>query len=64
MNTAFRLKQIAHGGQVLIGENMYQFVKNDVSVSEPFATEIKGKAIPLKVYELLGMRLLKNLNDL
>ena len=56
VNVAFRLQQIAHPEQILIGENVYQYVKNEVVTSQPFETEIKGKTKPVKVYELLRTR--------
>ncbi|MEW6556938.1 MAG: adenylate/guanylate cyclase domain-containing protein [Elusimicrobiota bacterium] len=55
VNVAFRLQQICYPGQVLIGENVYQYVKAEVAVPEPFETEIKGRIKPVKVYELLNV---------
>lgn len=56
VNVAFRLQQICHPEQILIGANVYQYVKDIIKVSTPFETEIKGKTKPAKVYELLEIK--------
>ncbi len=52
VNIAFRLQQIAHPEQILIGENVYEYVKSQIDISEPFETAIKGKTKPVKVYPI------------
>jgi PAS domain S-box-containing protein len=56
VNTAKRIQENAAGGQILISDEVYQQVTDQVEVRmvEPF--QAKGKSQPLSVYEVLRLR--------
>lgn len=55
VNTAKRIQENAKGGQILISEDVFRFVEGQVVVGEPKGVEVKGKAQPVTVYEVLGL---------
>lgn len=56
VNTAARLESRAQRGQILISETMYERVKDKIDVRFVEEMELKGKKIPIKVYEVLSVR--------
>jgi len=56
VNTAARLGQNAKGGQVLISEATYQLVLDEVTVNELEPIKVKGKAEPLRIFEVTDMK--------
>lgn len=55
-NLAARLQTFATEGSVVIGAGTYQLVREHVIVRPLGSPELKGKADPVEVYELLGLR--------
>ncbi|MFA5858478.1 MAG: adenylate/guanylate cyclase domain-containing protein [Elusimicrobiota bacterium] len=53
VNTAKKLQAEAVAGQILLTENTYNLVKNEVKVKGLPPVSMKGKTNPIKVYELL-----------
>ena len=56
VNVAARLEQAAPVHQVLIGELTYQLVRDAVDVDEVEPLSLKGKAQPVRAYQLLAVR--------
>ncbi|MCC7540887.1 MAG: GAF domain-containing protein [Deltaproteobacteria bacterium] len=56
VNTASRLCGVAKAGEILIAENVFQIVKDAVEVVELPPAQVKGKSLPLKVYNVLGFK--------
>jgi adenylate cyclase len=58
MNLAARLEAAnkAYDTLILMGENTYQRVKNDVVAREVDAIRVAGKSMAVSVYELIGLR--------
>ena len=55
-NTAARLQTYAPEGSVVIGERTYELVRGIAEVHGLGGVELKGKAAPTPVYELVGLR--------
>ncbi len=55
-NTAARLEQAAPPDEVLIGEPTLRLVRHAVDVEELEPLELKGKAVPVAAYRLIGLR--------
>jgi class 3 adenylate cyclase len=53
VNTAARLEQAAGPGEVLVGENTYQLVRDAVRVDAVGPLAVKGKAEPVTAYRLV-----------
>jgi adenylate cyclase len=53
VNTSKRICDKAAGGELLISEEVYTPVKDDISVNEPRLLKAKGKKEPIKVYPVL-----------
>ncbi len=45
-----------YGTNIIISDFTYQYVKNYVIVRELDLIRVKGKALPVKIYELMGMK--------
>ena len=45
-----------YGTNIIISEFTYEFVKNDVIVRELDLIRVKGKLLPVKIYELVGLK--------
>ncbi|MCD6554249.1 MAG: response regulator [Anaerolineae bacterium] len=56
VNLAKRLEESAQGGQVLIGANSYQHVRDLVVVRSLPPLTVKGREEPVAVYEVLGLK--------
>lgn len=54
-NTAARLQTYAPEGSVIIGERTYELVRDSVEVRTLGEVELKGKAAPTMVFELIGV---------
>ncbi|MDX1621537.1 MAG: AAA family ATPase, partial [Nitriliruptorales bacterium] len=55
-NVAARLQALAEPGSILISEDTFRLVVNDVEVRAIGATELKGRELPVSVYEVLDVR--------
>ncbi len=54
MNVAARLEKLAEPGQILIGEDTYRLVRNEVDVEPSGRVELRGRSEPLATFLLLG----------
>ncbi len=61
VNLAARLYDQARGGQILISEATYELIKDQFECSFVDTLTVKGKTIPVRVYEILGRKGEKNL---
>jgi PAS domain S-box-containing protein len=55
VNTAKRIQENAKGGQVLISEDVYRLLEGQVVVGNPKGVDVKGKAQPVTVFEVLKL---------
>ncbi len=55
VNTAARLYGVAQGGQIIISESTYAEVKDRFAVNELAPVTVKGKAQPLRSFEVVGV---------
>lgn len=56
VNTAARLESKAAGGEILISEALYERLKDRIDAQFKEETALKGKAFPVKVYSVLGVK--------
>jgi adenylate cyclase len=56
VNTASRLCSRAEAGEIVISKNTYELVKDYFNVEELPPAQVKGKALPLEIYRVLGER--------
>ena len=56
VNLAQRLEVTAHPGQILIDQNTYKFVASKVIAEALEPVQVKGKAKPVAIYELKGLK--------
>lgn len=56
VNLAYRLKDIAKGGQILMGPQTVEQLRGKVKVLELEPQKLKGKSEPIPIYELLEVR--------
>jgi len=56
VNTAARLYNVAAGGQIIISEATHEEVKDEVIVNELQPIMVKGKSMPLRNFEVVGLR--------
>ncbi len=56
VNTAARLEAKAAGGEILISEELYERLKDRIDARFKEETALKGKALPVKVYSVLGVK--------
>ena len=56
VNTAARLESKAAGGEILISEALYERLKDRIDAQFKEDTSLKGKAFPVKVYSVLGVK--------
>lgn len=56
VSTAKRIQENAAAGQILISEDAYKFVKNEVKIRSVDPIQAKGKRHPVKVYELIRLK--------
>ncbi|MCC6874345.1 MAG: GAF domain-containing protein [Sandaracinaceae bacterium] len=57
VNTGARLCSIAKPGEIIISDKTYQEVKDHFEVLELPPTSVKGKSMPLKIYNVVGEKL-------
>jgi adenylate cyclase len=55
VNTAARLYNVAKGGQTIISESTYEEVKDRFIVNELTPVFVKGKTLPLRNFEVIGL---------
>lgn len=55
VNTAARLYNVAKGGQIIISESTYEEVKDRFVVNELSPVYVKGKSLPLRNFEVIGL---------
>jgi adenylate cyclase len=55
VNTAARLYGVAQGGQIIISESTYAEVKDRFAVLELAPVTVKGKSLPLRSFEVVGV---------
>ncbi|MDB5072285.1 MAG: putative Adenylate cyclase, partial [Candidatus Eremiobacteraeota bacterium] len=55
VNTAARLYNVAKGGQIIISESTYEEVKDRFTVNELTPVFVKGKALALRNFEVVGL---------
>jgi adenylate cyclase len=55
VNTAARLYNVAKGGQIIISESTYEEVKDHFVVNELTPVFVKGKALALRNFEVVGL---------
>jgi adenylate cyclase len=55
VNTAARLYNVAKGGQIIISESTYEDVKDHFIVNELTPVFVKGKALALRNFEVVGL---------
>jgi class 3 adenylate cyclase/tetratricopeptide (TPR) repeat protein len=53
VNVAARLQQAAAPGEILLGRETYQLVRDSVSVDEASSLVLKGKRLPVTAYRLI-----------
>jgi class 3 adenylate cyclase len=53
VNTAARLQDMAKPGQIIISENCYEKVKESFKCNQVGSINLKNKANPIMVYEVL-----------
>jgi adenylate cyclase len=56
VNIARRIQENAARNQILISKSAYDRVKKDVVAYPHFPLHVKGKSVPLGVYEVVGLR--------
>lgn len=56
VNTAARIESKAPRGEVLISEVVYEAVKDRIDAEFKEAMQLKGKAEPVKVYKVIGIK--------
>jgi PAS domain S-box-containing protein len=56
VNTAKRIQENSAKNQILLSKDAYERVKNEVSAKLMAAMPVKGKAQPLEVYEVVGLK--------
>jgi len=54
VNLVSRIEAQSLRGQILISENTYQLAKNYILVGEPNQVRVKGKRLPVALFELMG----------
>ena len=55
-NLAARLQTFAAEGSVVIGAGTYDLIRQQAVVRPLGSPQLKGKSLPVEVYELLGLR--------
>jgi adenylate cyclase len=56
VNVAARLYNVAKGGEIVISEATYQEVKDVVEVVEMEPVMVKGKTVPIRIYNIVGLK--------
>lgn len=56
VNTAKRIQENAAKGQILISEDAYKSIKNEIIIRDVAPIQAKGKRHPINVYELIRLK--------
>jgi adenylate cyclase len=56
VNVAARLYNVAKGGEIVISEATYEHVRDLVDVVEMEPVMVKGKSVPIRIYNVTGMK--------
>lgn len=56
VNIAARIEGLSRNMEVIVTENTYNEIKDKVIAIEKGAVSLKGKTMPVKVYEIHGIR--------
>jgi len=56
VNSAKRLEENAEAGQVLMSKAMYGLVEKDVVARSLGSLDVKGRSVPIEVFELIALR--------
>lgn len=56
VNTASRLEGVANANQILISENVFKHINSDIETTSLGSIKVKGKDIPIKTYEVKGVK--------
>jgi class 3 adenylate cyclase len=56
VNTAKRIQENSAANQILISEAAYALVADKIQVNSLGKIQMKGKAEPMQVYEILGLK--------
>ena len=56
VNTAKRLQENSARNQIIISQDAYERVKNDVNVKPISEITVKGRSKPIEVFEVLGLK--------
>jgi class 3 adenylate cyclase len=56
VNTTKRIQENAARNQILITKDAYERVKDQIEVQPNVSLSVKGKAQPIEVYEVLGLK--------
>ena len=60
VNLAARLEDLSESGEILVGENTYRLTQNLFDFTPLAPVKVKGKAEPVNVYRLLGLKELED----
>ncbi|MES2625781.1 MAG: adenylate/guanylate cyclase domain-containing protein [Pseudomonadota bacterium] len=55
VNLASRLSAYCLRGQVLMSENLFRLLQDDVVLGKVYDVQVKGKTLPITTYEVLGL---------
>ena len=56
VNLASRLYNVALGGEIIISQATYEYVRDIVEVTEMEPVMVKGKSAPIRIYNVTGMK--------
>ena len=56
VNTAKRLQENSAKNQIIISREAYERVSNEIEARPITPLEVKGKTVPLDVFEVLGLK--------
>jgi adenylate cyclase len=56
VNVAFRIQGLAEVGEILITEDTYRLVRDQVEVKSREPVAVKGKSEPLRIYQVIGLK--------
>ncbi len=56
VNVAFRIQGLAEAGEILITQETYDLVRDNVEVKDHEPVTVKGKSEPLRIYEVIRLK--------
>ena len=56
VNVAARLYNVAKGGEIVISQATYDHVRDLVDVVEMEPVVVKGKSVPIRIYNVTGIK--------